>query len=79
MELHSEENTQTDTRAVVIRCDIKHYLDRHSMVNAFLEYYEGTNVPIVNVLCSYDDYNGYSYIVCVNQYLYFKDENVALF
>ena len=43
-----------------------------------MDSYEGLKVPIVNVLHCYYDQDGQSYIICVNQELYFKDEEVAL-
>ena len=48
------------------------------MVKPFLDSYDGQNVPIVNALYAYDDQDGQSYIICVNQALYFKEEEVAL-
>ena len=48
------------------------------MVNAYLDSYTGTKAPVINTLYVYDDHNGNSYIVYVNQYLYFKYKKVAL-
>ena len=67
-----------DTYTVLKGCYTKHYLDRCCIVEPFLDSYDGQKLPIVNELYCYDDQYGPSYTVCVNQELYFKDEEVAL-
>ena len=73
-----EDDTHADTCAVVKGCYIKHYLDWYCIVKPFLDLYEGKKVPIVNAFYFYHDQYGQSYIICVNQALYFKYEEVAL-
>ena len=52
-DVHLEDNRHADTCAVGIVCYIKHYIYRHFTVNAFLESYTGTKVPILNALYEY--------------------------
>ena len=73
-----EDDTHSDTFALVKGCYIEHYLDRYCIVKTFMDLYEGQKLPIVNALYCYDDQYVQSYIVCVNQALYFKDEEVSL-
>ena len=73
-----EDDTHTDTCAMGKGCYIEHYLDRCFIFKPFLDFYEGQKVPILNALYCYDDKYGECYIICVNQALYFKDEEVAL-
>ena len=41
-----------------------------------MDFYEGQKVMIVNALFCYENKDSQSYIICVNQALYFKGEDV---
>ena len=77
-EVQFEDDTNADTCDVGKGCYIEHYLDRYCIVKPFLDSYEEKEVPIINALYCYDDQDGQSYNICINQALYFKDEEVAL-
>ena len=47
VEVNIKGNTHADTCTVDIIYYVEHYLDRHCFVNASLEHYEGTKVPIM--------------------------------
>ena len=57
---------------------IKYYFYLYCILNPFLELYEGKKVATANALYCYDNHDGHSYIICGNQALYFKDEEMAL-
>ena len=73
-----EDDTHTYTYAVGKGFYKEHYLDQYFIVKPFLDSYEGKKFPIFNTLYCFDNKYGQSYITCVNQALYFEDEEVAL-
>ena len=73
-----EDENHADTYAVGKGLYTEHYLYWYFIVKPFLDLYEGKNLPIVNALYCYDNQDGQYFIICVNQALYFKDEEVVL-
>ena len=73
-----EDDTHADTCAVGAGFYVIEYLDRYCMVNAFLGSYGSKKVPLVNGAYAYDAPDGMSYLICINQALYFGKEDVAL-
>ena len=77
-EVQFEDSDHPYTCTVGKGCYTKHYLNQYCIVKHFMDSYEGQKVTIVNALYCYDNQDVQSYIICVNQALYFKYEEVAL-
>ena len=73
-----EDDTHADTCAVGNGFYVEDYLERHCDVNAFLGSYKERRVPIVNGCYAFDAPDGRSYLIVINQALYFEGEDVSL-